>query len=122
MIDTVFFLLVFFMMASLSVAVYRGLPVNLPRAATGQPAPEHNVSVTVARDGAVYLDKQAVAVDQLADRLRSLVAADPTTVVIVNADDEVAHGRVVTALDAARAAGVARVAVAVNPEMRKPRP
>ena len=31
MIDVVFFLLVFFMMASLAMTVYRGLPVNLPR-------------------------------------------------------------------------------------------
>ena len=38
MIDVVFFLLVFFMMASLSMAVYGGLPVNLPQAATGQVA------------------------------------------------------------------------------------
>ena len=38
MIDTVFFLLVFFMMASLSMTVHRGMPVSLPRAASGQPA------------------------------------------------------------------------------------
>ena len=33
MIDTVFFLLVFFMMASLSMTVYRGVPLSLPKAA-----------------------------------------------------------------------------------------
>ena len=34
MIDTIFFLLVFFMISTLSMARYSGLPVNLPKAAT----------------------------------------------------------------------------------------
>ena len=41
MIDTIFFLLVFFMISTLSMSRYSGLPVNLPKAATGQqPASE----------------------------------------------------------------------------------
>ncbi|HXF75351.1 MAG TPA: biopolymer transporter ExbD, partial [Methylomirabilota bacterium] len=35
MIDTIFFLLVFFMISTLSMTRYSGLPVNLPKAATG---------------------------------------------------------------------------------------
>jgi biopolymer transport protein ExbD len=36
MIDTIFFLLVFFMIATLSMTKLQGLPVNLPRAATAE--------------------------------------------------------------------------------------
>jgi biopolymer transport protein ExbD len=50
MIDVVFFLLVFFMMASLSMAVYAGLPVNLPQAATGQVAASETASDTIDRE------------------------------------------------------------------------
>jgi hypothetical protein len=35
MIDVVFFLLVFFMMTSLAMTIYQGLPVSLPEAASG---------------------------------------------------------------------------------------
>ncbi len=122
LIDTVFFLLVFFMMASLSMSVYRGLPVNLPRAATGRTAADQNVAVTVTRDGALFVNEQPVTVGELAERLRGFVAADPGVVVIVNAADDVAHRRVVGALDAARAAGVGRVAIAVTPEAATGRP
>ena len=38
MIDTMFFLLVFFMLSSLALARLNGFPVNLPRAST---APKH---------------------------------------------------------------------------------
>lgn len=115
MIDTVFFLLVFFMMASLSMAVYRGLPVNLPSGATGQPAPAEHVAVTVERDGRTYLDREPVAPGALEARLRERAARSPGLQVVISADAEVAHGRVVDVLDAARGAGVSRLAVAVVP-------
>ena len=36
MIDVIFFLLVFFMVSTLSMTINRGLPVNLPKATTSQ--------------------------------------------------------------------------------------
>jgi biopolymer transport protein ExbD len=115
MIDTVFFLLVFFMMASLSMTVYTGMPVNLPQAATGVQAASESASVTVDRQGRTFLDREAVAVATLGTRVRALVDARPSLTVIVNADGEAAHRYVVDVLDALRGAGVSRIAVAVTP-------
>ena len=53
MIDTIFFLLVFFMMATLSMSHYSGLPVNLPKAATGQQPPSESAAVTMIGCGKV---------------------------------------------------------------------
>jgi biopolymer transport protein ExbD len=36
MIDVIFFLLVFFMVSTLSMTINHGLPVNLPKAASSQ--------------------------------------------------------------------------------------
>ncbi len=47
MIDVVFFLLVFFMMASLAMTIYQGLPVNLPEAASGQRNAAETASITL---------------------------------------------------------------------------
>jgi biopolymer transport protein ExbD len=115
MIDTVFFLLVFFMMASLAMAVYRGVPVNLPRAATGQGAPPDSASITVTRDGVTYLDRESVAPTALGERLRARLASGRDLAVVINADADVAHGRVVDVLDQARGAGVTRLAIAIVP-------
>jgi biopolymer transport protein ExbD len=115
MIDVVFFLLVFFMMASLSMTVYRGMPVNLPRATSGTDTPAESAAITVARDGQAYLDRQPVTRAALHARLRSLVGANPAVAIVITADEEVAHGRVVDVLDAVRTAGVTRMAIAIRP-------
>ena len=47
MIDVIFFLLVFFMVSTLSMTMNRGLPVNLPTAATAQTGMRDNVNLTV---------------------------------------------------------------------------
>ncbi len=115
LIDTVFFLLVFFMMASLSMAVYRGMPVNLPKAASGGQAIQENAAITVTEDGQLYLNKEPVALETLPGHLKGLLAANPDLVVVINADEGVPHGRVVTVLDEVRGAGVSRLAIAVKP-------
>jgi biopolymer transport protein ExbD len=119
MIDVVFFLLVFFMMASLSMAAYAGMPVNLPGASTGREAPAESRTITVMKDGRAFLDRRPVTLTELGDELRSLANANPALAVVINADEEVTHGRVVSVLDEVRAAGVARLAIAIRPEMAR---
>ena len=116
MIDVVFFLLIFFMMASLSMTVYRGLPVNLPRASTGTTPPAETAAITVASDGQAYLDRQPVTRAALGERLRGLVGANREVAIVITADEAVAHGRVVEVLDEVRTAGVTRMAIAIRPE------
>jgi biopolymer transport protein ExbD len=115
MIDTIFFLLVFFMISTLSMARYSGLPVNLPKAATGQQPPSESASVTVAPDGTVAVDKQPVALAQIGEVLKSRLVGNPELLVLINADEKVEHGIVVEIMDQARQAGVARMAIAVKP-------
>jgi len=69
MIDTIFFLLVFFMIATLSMSEYGGLPVNLPNAASGQQPPKEGVTVTLTKDGRVLLNKQEIKPNAFFDRM-----------------------------------------------------
>ena len=121
MIDVVFFLLVFFMMASLAMTIYQGLPVSLPEAASGQRAAAETAHITVSRDGQTYLNREPVAVDALPGKLRPLLAANRELAVVIDADREVAHARVVDVLDELRGSGVTRIAIAVVAEGSQPR-
>jgi biopolymer transport protein ExbD len=119
MIDTIFFLLVFFMISTLSMTQFRGMAVNLPKAAAGQQAPAESTAVTIAADARIFLDKEPVDHAELSEGLRRRLAANPDLLVVINADDGVAHGRVVAVMDIARAANVARMAIAVKPKEQK---
>jgi biopolymer transport protein ExbD len=119
MIDTIFFLLVFFMISTLSMSQYRGVPVNLPKAASGQQAPAESAAITIDNQGRVFIDKQPVEKEMLGDLLRQQLEDNADLLVIINADDGVEHGRVVEVMDIARGANVARMAIAVKPKETK---
>ncbi|HEV8723229.1 MAG TPA: biopolymer transporter ExbD [Candidatus Binatia bacterium] len=120
MIDTIFFLLVFFMISTLSMAHYSGLPVNLPKAATGQVPPSESVAVTVSADGKITIDKQAVTRDRVGDILKARLANHADLLLLINADERVEHGLVVAIMDEARQASVAKMAIAVKPKNGRP--
>ena len=119
MIDTIFFLLVFFMISTLSMAQYRGMPVNLPKAASGQQAPAESAAITTDKAYQIFLDKQPVNKDDLPNLLRGQLAANPELLVVINADDAVEHGHVVEIMDISRSANVERMAIAVKPKEPK---
>ena len=114
MIDTVFFLLVFFMMASLSMTVYKGMTLSLPKASSGETRRDR-VNISVTRDGVLYFDRERVEPAQLTERLKTLREQDPEVVVVISADGDVTHRRVVEVMDAARTAGIVKMAIAVRP-------
>ena len=116
MIDTIFFLLVFFMISTLSMSQYRGMPVNLPKAASGQQAPAESAAITIDNQGRLFVDKQPVEKEMLGDLLRQQLAGNADLLVVINADDGVEHGRVVEVMDIARGANVTRMAIAVKPK------
>ena len=116
MIDTMFFLLVFFMVATLSMTAQRGLTVNLPHAATARDEIKQVVTLTVTKEGKLFFDKEEVASPaEAAPRLASQTGSDAQVSVVINADRAVEHGRVIDLMDAVRQAGVTRIAVAVRP-------
>lgn len=117
MIDTMFFLLVFFMVATLSMTLQRGIPVNLPHAATAQEELRQVVTLTVTKEGKLLFDKEPIAsVEDAAARLGRWKASGTDVSVVINADRSVEHGQVVELMDAVRQAGVTRIAIAVKPK------
>ncbi len=116
MIDTMFFLLVFFMVATLSMTMQRGLPVNLPHAATAQDELRQVVTLTITKEGKLLLDKEPVgSVAEVRELLSRWKAAGTEASIVINADRSVEHGTVVELMDAVRQEGITRIAVAVKP-------
>ena len=119
MIDTIFFLLVFFMISTLSMSQFKGMPVNLPKAASGQQAPAESAAITIDKDGRLFLNQQAIDKAALGAALRQQLTKNAEMLFVINADDGVQHGQVVEVMDIARSANVAKMAIAVKPKEQK---
>jgi len=116
MIDTMFFLLVFFMMATLTMTTQNSLPVNLPDANGVQSQKQQVVTLTLTKGDKLYYGQdEIISLAEAARRLAQESKADTKASVIINADRSVEHGRVIELMDAVRKTGISKIAVAVNP-------
>lgn len=115
MIDTMFFLLVFFMIATLSMTLQRGMPVNLPTAGSSTDDVPELVSLTLTKQEELFFNKEPITVLDLESRLRTFVATEVEPAVVINADEAVSHGRVIEVMDAVRKAGIFNMAIATKP-------
>jgi len=114
MVDVVFLLLIFFMISTTFVET-PGIEVNLPESSARQLEKEPDeIKVYVAKDGDIFFGEQKVTFDQFKDRLAERSAELKEKNFLLLADREARHGRVVQIMDAARAAGITRLAIATE--------
>ncbi|HVM96092.1 MAG TPA: biopolymer transporter ExbD [Candidatus Acidoferrales bacterium] len=115
MIDVMFFLLVTFMLASLSMQSLHSIPVDLPRGEAAALQPRQPVTLTIASDGNIYLDSTLVTLETMAETLKPMLQG-PDTDIVVATDNGAAAGVVVQAMIQARRAGVEHFLIAVKHE------
>jgi biopolymer transport protein ExbD len=113
MIDVMFFLLVTFILASLSMQNLHSLAVNLPQGSTAVMQPKTPVTLTVTRDGRILLDDTPVTLETLAATLKPMLKGQDSSVIV--ASDSVApYGIPVQAMIQARNAGAQHFLIAVK--------
>jgi len=115
MIDTMFFLLVFFMIATLSMTLQRGMPVNLPEAESSTDKIQEEVSLSITKEGTIFFNKEPIALENLQSRLSETQQRDPNPSVIINADESVQHGLVIQVMDKIRISGITSMNIATKP-------
>ena len=117
-VDTVFNLLIFFAL-SLNFIITPGIKVNLPESITEEIIRERDELIIVMnKDDTVYIDGNGITPDQLTLLLSKAAEKSQETLVIIQADQDVAHGSVVSMMDRAKKAGLKRLAIATT-SMRK---
>ena len=120
MIDTMFFLLVFFMLSSLSLTNLLGMPVNLPKASNSAKQNKLDFTITVDKSQNVYVNKTLVSPQDVGSELLRLAGGPNSDLseasVVINADEAVPYGLVVRCIDEARGAGVTHFPLATSPQ------
>lgn len=111
LIDIVFLLLAVFIYAMLSMAVHRGLPVTLPASRAAEIEKSLMLSVTMQPDGTLYLDREPVALEELAQALINRVEGQTDPGVLLFADRHVSYQDLFRVLDRIRQAGLHRISL-----------
>ncbi len=111
LIDIVFLLLVVFIYTMLSMAVHRGLPVVLPTSAATEIEKNLVLSVSIDRDGMVYLDTVPIPLGELTQALASRADGQDNPGVLLFADKEVDYQDLFRVLDRIKLAGLNQISL-----------
>jgi len=121
LVDVTLVLLIIFMVTA-RIIVSQGLPMDLPKAATGE-ALQQVFSVELTADGKTRVDSEGVPNDEAISGLaKASKLKNPDLRAVIRADRKVEHGRVIHVLDLLKRAGVAKIAFAVTPADAQPVP
>jgi biopolymer transport protein TolR len=113
LVDVVLVLLLIFMLTA--PMMYRGIDVNLPRAATKPTAVEERMVLTVTRDQKIYLNDRPVALAALDGTLRDAFRARSDKTLYLKADAALQYGVVVETMDRVRRAGIEKLGMVTEP-------
>ena len=114
LIDVVFLLLLFFMVTTQFISL-PGLKLTLPGIDPGQTVTATDkLEVHITAAGDLYIDGNPVAEDRVGEELRKKVVDSESAVVVLLADENTAHGRVVSLMDKIRRNGFKRVVLAAK--------
>ena len=120
LIDIIFFLLATFVMVSLSMIKNEGVSVNLPTASTASPQELHDsLTVSVTRNGNVFMDKAKISTDELKTKLSLWKNSEVDPKVFIHGDENVPFKFMMQVMDAARSAGIVKVAMQTQPDKAK---
>ena len=114
LIDIVFLLLIFFMVTS-HFDVASGVRIRLPKVAMRIfDQDENKVVLVIDKSGQTYLKGKRLDIKTLKKTLETLVNEKGAFQVILQADKDVRHGRVVQIMDIAKGAGARAIVIAAR--------
>jgi len=113
LVDVVLVLLLIFMLTA--PMMYRGIDVNLPRAAAKPTAVEERLVLTVTKERALYLNDKRIAPGTLDTTLRSAFGNRTDKTLYLKADSGLAYGAVIETMDQVRRAGIERLGMVTEP-------
>jgi biopolymer transport protein ExbD len=116
MIDVLFLLIIFFMVATKFDELERNIDVAVPevsQAGDASPTPQPQV-VSVHGDGHIELNGVAVSEDELTTRLAAKSVAGGVSSVVIRGDARCPFQHVASALSACREAGISELGITVR--------
>ena len=114
LVDVMLVLLVIFMVPA--PIIQQGVQVNLPQTQAGAIAgKEDPLIVTIAKNGRVYLNDNAMSSEELGRKLRAIKASVGDKQVYLRADQDVRYGVVMKTIAEIKQAGIEKLGMVTRP-------
>lgn len=92
----------------------QGIDVALPKTAPHKIEQQEPVTVTIAKNGNLYLGTSLITLSQLTEQLKIKLKQKSDTGVVIKADKDVNYGEVIHVLDELNSAGITKVGMATQ--------
>jgi len=117
LIDIIFLLLIFFMLTT-TFDNKQKISVNLPSASKKQQTQTKDkaTEITITSDSTIYVESKKLKLKELEELLKKTVSNNSESAVIVRADGEVKHAKIVEILDLAKRQKIKSISIAVKPK------
>lgn len=116
LVDVVLQLLIFFMLSS-SFVMQSGIKINLPDSKhKEQPQEKENITISITRESLIFLDETKMLLPELKEAFTKNIQKNPNIILIIRADANVTHGRVVEIMDLAKQSGLNKISIATQTE------
>lgn len=109
LMDLTFILLITFIVTF--PMIEQGVPVNLPQGKANKLQHDDSKSITIDKNGNLFLDDRPISEADLPERLQKIAMVDPNVIIMVRADKDIVYGKVMNVVKALHAAKLSRMAL-----------
>lgn len=114
-VDIILVILIIFMVTT-PIIMKPSINVNLPDAQSGDETTPSQLGITITKDGQILLNGQPSNEEGIKTYAAQVVTEKPDIQAIISADKDVAHGQVVSVIDAVKTGGVKKFAITIDRE------
>lgn len=122
LIDIVFLLLIFFIFAMLSMAVHRGLDLDIPESSTAQITKEDALSISVKRSDSeaagllILINDDRVSLESLGEKLQEMGKNSDKPQALIFAEETISYQELFQVLDQVKHGGINEISLQANKE------
>jgi len=115
LIDVVFLLLIFFMLTTTFINIESGVKVDLQSGDFAAVTERQNIVVAITENNVLYLNNRLIDPNNLEERIKEEIGDNENSLVVLEADQNITHGKVVRVMDLIKKGGAERIAIATRP-------
>ena len=112
-VDIILVILIIFMVTAPFI-IKSGFSLDLPKASSAGAVSPAKVNITISADGRVLLNGELLEPDQMVKKLKKDNPKPEQTHVVISADKNILHGKVISVINIVQSAGLRKVAIATK--------